>query len=196
MLRTNLGTVHNSVTTIKLKRIIQLRQPLLRKVIPGILNPTIRLHQHSRTQVLIRVPPVRRTRGATTRAEDAFVHAVELGAIFARLEEFGLAFLLPFFGLQPRFDGAVLLVEVAHVRYQVLEHVHVREGVDFRGLAARVGRPLGLDVAQAGEGVRSVDVHRARAADALATGAAKGEGGVLLVFDFDERVEDHGTALV
>ena len=31
--------------------------------------------------------------------------------------------------LQPRLDAAVLLVEVVHVRHQVLDHVHVRQRV-------------------------------------------------------------------
>src|SRR5690606_34114146 len=42
----------------------------------------------------------------------------------------------------------------------------------------------------------AVHVHRARAADALATGAAEGQRRIDLVLDLDERVQDHRTALV
>ena len=66
----------------------------------------------------------------------------------------------------------------------------------FRGLAGRVAGSLGLDVAQAGQGVGAVDVHGARAADALPAGAAEGEGRILLVLDFEERIEDHRAAIV
>ena len=72
----------------------------------------------------------------------------------------------------------------------------MREGVDLGGLAGRVSGALGLDVAQAGQGVGAVDVHGARAADALPAGAAEGEGGILLVLDLEEGIEDHRTAVV
>ena len=64
----------------------------------------------------------------------------------------------------------------------------MRQRVDLH-VAADLGR--GLD---AGERVHAVDVHRARAADALAAGAAEGERGVDLVLDFDQRVENHRPA--
>lgn len=70
----------------------------------------------------------------------------------------------------------------------------MRQWIDLRGLAAGVAASLWLDVAEAGEGVGAVDVHGAGTADSLAAGAAEGEGWVLLVFDFDECVEDHWAA--
>lgn len=54
-----------------------------------------------------------------------------------------------------------LVVEIGEVGDQVLEDIHVREGVDFGG-----GRAL-VDVRQAGQRVGPVDVHGARPADAL-----------------------------
>src|SRR5690606_14272361 len=53
-----------------------------------------------------------------------------------------------------------------------------------------------LDRAGAGQGVGAVDVHRARAADALAAGTAEGQGRVDLVLDLDQRVQDHRPAAV
>lgn len=53
-----------------------------------------------------------------------------------------------------------------------------------------------IDLGEAGKAVAAVDGHGTGAADALAAGAAEGEGGVDLVLDLDEGVEDHGAALV
>ena len=36
--------------------------------------------------------------------------------------------------LEPRLDGAVLLIEVVHVRHQVLDDIHVGQRVDLGGL--------------------------------------------------------------
>lgn len=49
---------------------------------------------------------------------------------------------------------------------------------------------------EAGQGVLAVDVHGARAADALATAPAKGQGRVDLVLDADDGIEHHGAGLV
>ena len=85
MLRTNFGTIHDCVTTVQLERIIQFRQPLILEVIARIFDPPVRLHQNRRSQVFISIPPVGRACGATARAEDAFVHAVEFGTVLACL---------------------------------------------------------------------------------------------------------------
>ena len=196
MLGTDLGAVHDGVATVQLEGVVELGQALLGVVVAAVLDPAVGLHQHGGAEVLVGVPPVRRARGGAARAEDALVHTVELGPILPALEVFGLPLGLALGVLQPRLDGAVLLVEVAHVRNKVLDNIHVREGVDFRGLAGRVAGSLGLDVAQTGQGVGAVDVHGARAADALPAGAAEGEGRILLVLDFEERVEDHRAAIV
>ena len=49
--------------------------------------------------------------------------------------------------LQPGLDTSVLLVEIVHVRHQVLHHVHVRQWVDLDLLI------IGFYLCQAGEGV-------------------------------------------
>jgi len=84
-----------------------------------------------------------------------------------------------------------LFVEIAHVRDQILENVHVREGI-------YLGRRLGVvvDVCETGEGVASLDVHGAGSADSFSAAPTKGETRILLVLDFNEGVEDHRTAIV
>jgi hypothetical protein len=147
-----------------------------------VRNPPVRLHEGGGAKVLVLVPPVGRARGRAARAQDTLVHAVELLAVLGALEE--LALLRGVVVLQPGLDGLVLLVELGHVGDEVLDDIHVREGVDL-GVLAR----LAVDAAQAGERVLPVDVHGAGAADALAAGATEGESGVDLVLDFDERVK-------
>lgn len=196
MLGTDLGAVHDGVATVQLEGIVELGQTFLGVIVAAVLDPPIGLHEDRRAEVLVGVPPVRRTGGRAASAQDALVHAIELGPVLPALEVFGLSVGLALGVLEPGFDGTVLLVEVAHVGNEVLDDVHVREGVDLGGLAGRVAGSLGLDVAQAGQGVGAVDVHGARAADALPAGAAEGEGGVLLVLDLEECVEDHRAAVV
>jgi len=58
------------------------------------------------------------------------------------------------------------------------------------------GRRRGRNLGEASKTVAAVNVHGAGAADPLAAGAAEGEGGIDLVFDLDERVQDHGPALL
>ena len=49
-----------------------------------------------------------------------------------------------------------------------------------------------VDATQACERVLPVNIHRAGATDTLPAGAAESEGGVDLVLDFDERIQNLG----
>ena len=139
---TDLGAVHNGVTAVQFERVIEFAQTLGRVSVAAIFNPAKGLHEHGRTQILVGVPPVTGTRGRAARAQDAFVHAIELGSIFPRLQKLGLSFLFGCSGLQPRFNAPVLFVKVSHVRHQVFDNVHVREGINF----ARLGGILLINV--------------------------------------------------
>ena len=44
--------------------------------------------------------------------------------------------------------------------------------------------------------VNAIDIHRARATNTFPARAAKGQGGINFVFDFDQRVQDHRAASV
>ena len=61
ILGANLGTVHNSVASVQLEGIVKLGEALLRRSISAILDPSVRLHQNGRPQVLVGIPPVGRT---------------------------------------------------------------------------------------------------------------------------------------
>src|SRR5215510_13036579 len=66
----------------------------------------------------------------------------------------------------------------------------MRQGVD-RHRRARI-----VDCLGAGERVGTIDIHRARTADALPARAAEGECWINVVLDPDERVENHRPAII
>ena len=174
MLGTDLGAVHDGMTPVELEGIVELGETFLGMIVTRVLNPPIGLHKDGRSEVLVGIPPVRRARRRAASAEDALVHTVKLGPVLSTLEVFGLTVCLALGILEPGFDGAVLFVEVTHVGDQVLHDVHVGEGVDFGGLAGSVAGALRFDVAQTGQGVGTVNVHGARAADTLTAGTTEG----------------------
>lgn len=147
------------------------------------------MEERGGAEVLLGVPPVGGAGGGAAGAEDALVHAVELGAV-----GLGLRDLLPglrrrVLALEPRLHALVLVVEVGHIDDEVLDDEHVGERRD------RGGRGRRRDLGEAGEAVVAVDVHRAAPADPLAAAAAEGERRVLLVLDLEQHVEHHRPAV-
>mmetsp|Transcript_93368 Transcript_93368/g.269674 ORF Transcript_93368/g.269674 Transcript_93368/m.269674 type:complete len:346 (+) Transcript_93368:162-1199(+) len=187
-LRAAVRAIHDAVATVELHGVVHPCEPLLCELVPGVRDPAVRLHQDRGAQVVLRVPPVRGARGHATRTQDALVHAVQLRAVLAALEVLLVALLLDVLPLQPGLDGLVLVVEVREVRHQVLHDVAMRQGLDLDGSRVR------LDVLQAGQAVLAVDVHGARAADTLTARPPKGQCGVHLVLDLEQRVQDHWPA--
>lgn len=188
-----LGAVHDGVAAVERPLITQLTQPLLLKVITRIHYPPVGLHDDGRSEVLVSVPPVARACGRTTRAQNALVHTVQLSAFLWSLEvrdlpNVGVVHILLF---EVRLDRLVLRVEVVHVRHKVLDDVHVWQWVDL----ARLARAC-VYLRDASERVAAVDVHRAGAADSLATRPPEGQRRVDLVLDLDQRVENHRAAAV
>lgn len=52
------------------------------------------------------------------------------------------------------------------------------------------------DIRNTSQGVAAVDVHRAWSTDALTTRSAKGQGRILFIFDLDEGIKNHGSAVI
>ena len=77
--------------------------------ISRVRNPAIGLHESSRAQVLVLIPPVGGTRGRTARAENALVEAVKFLAVFGGLQELAVSGRIVV--LEVGLDGLVLLVE-------------------------------------------------------------------------------------
>jgi len=129
VLWTNLGAIHNGVAPVKLKGIVQLVQSLLGHFVTRILDPSVGLHQNSRSKVLIGIPPVARTGRRATGTKNTLVHSIEFGTVLLGLKKFSLelgvsvlarkgprALVTVFSRLQPGLDGSILLIEIAHVR--------------------------------------------------------------------------------
>ena len=177
------------MAAIEPEGIFQRGEPLGRRAVPRIGDPAIGLEQDGGAEEAIAVPPVTRAGGGAAEAEDALPQAVEPLALLGALEAFaavGRRRLV----LEPRFNRGVLSVSLAQVGHQVLDHLHVGQRVHFHV-------PLYLaDPLDAGQGVDPVDVHGATAADPFPAGTAEGEGGIGLVLDLDQGVENHGAAIV
>ena len=86
VLGTDLGTVHNGMTTVQFKGVVQILQSLFCLAIAGILNPPVGLHQDGRSQVLVGVPPVTGTGRRTASTKNAFVHTIQLCTVLLALK--------------------------------------------------------------------------------------------------------------
>merc|ERR1719435_88960 len=84
--------------------------------------------------------------------------------------------------LQPRLDRSVLLIEVGHIRHQVLHHIHVGEGVDLGRLV------VGLDLGQTGQSIDTTNINCTRTTYSLPAGSPECEGWIHLIFYFNESV--------
>ena len=191
-LRTGLGAVHDGVAPVHTEGVPELVQPLCLVSVPAVNDPPVSLHQYCRAQVSVPIPPVAGTGGAAAGTQDALVQPVQLGSVPDTLEELLVsvlhtALVIP---LQPGLDTSVLLVEIVHVRHQVLHHVHVRQWVDLDLLI------IGFYLCQAGEGVDPSDIHGTGATDSLPAGPPEGQAGVYLILDLHQRVQHHRPAVV
>jgi len=183
--------VHNSVASVEFHGVIQPGKTIVCHVITRVDDPAVCLLQDGRSEVVLRVPPIRRARRGATGAEDALVKAVEQFTIVLRLVMLdNIIRLGSASALQPGLNTLVLVVEIGKVRHQILHDVSVGQRKDGDRLVGR------LDVGEAGEGVGTVDVDGAGPANALAAGTTQGECGVHVVFDVQQGIQNHGTALL
>src|SRR6185369_16014735 len=188
-LGTDIRAIHDRVTAIEAEWIFEAVEPLAGGFVAAVGEPAIGLQQDGRSEEAILVPPVARAARRAAEAEDAFVQAVELRPILGALQPL-LARWCRGRGLQPRLDRRILRISVREVGNEILHYLHVRQRRDL---------DLALDLRNcggAGEAVSSVHVHRTASANPLAAGTAEGQGGVDLVLDLDQSVEDHWPAFV
>jgi len=175
-----LGAVEDGMTTVHRIMILEFLHSLFSLLITGVHHPAVGLHQHRRAEIFVAVPPVRWTRGGAASAEDALVHAIQLGSVLHRLKIGDLAELLLALSLKIRFNLLVLIVEIRHVGDEVLDDVHVWQRVNLGGFGG-----VGVNSAEAGERVGAIDVHGARATDSLSARSSESQRGIQFVLDFD-----------
>lgn len=157
--------------------------------ITRVSHPAVCLHQDSRAEVRIAIPPVRRAGCGAAGAQNAFVETVQVSAFLRALEVF-TATRRRASRLQVWLNAAVLLVELRQVRNKVLDDVSVRQGVNV------ALRRILVNTAQTGKRIHTINVHGTASANALAAGASEGQRRVLLVLNLEKRVKHHGTCLV
>ena len=87
-LRARPRAIQNSMAPIQTHTIIQRSLALLFLLISTIRQPAITLQQHSRAEVFLAVPPVRRAGGGAASTQNTFVEAIQLLALFLRLAVF------------------------------------------------------------------------------------------------------------
>lgn len=129
----------------------------------AVNHPPVCLEEHRGTEVLVLVPPITRAGGAAAGAEDALVEPIELITICGGLVVLLGGVLGPVLLLEEGLDGLVLLIELGEIGDEILDDIHVRQGVDLR----RGG--IALNLASAGEGVGSFNIHGAGATDSFTT---------------------------
>lgn len=177
---TRIGAIHDGVAAIEFKCVVEGLESLLGLFITRIFNPPVSLHEHSRTEVLVRIPPVTGTRSGAAGAKNALVHAIEFFAILLALQKLAVLQVVTalYLGLQPRLNALVLIIEIAHVRHQILNHVHVRERIDLDGIGGIL-----VDETKTRQCVFAINVHRTTSANALSARTTKCKCGVLFVLD-------------
>ena len=111
------------MAAVEPERVLKVVEPLAACLVAAVHDPAVRLQQDGRPEEALASPPIAGTAGAAAGAENAFVEAVDLGAVRGRL--------LPFLfrcrcdGLEPRLDRGVLGVEVAEIGNEILDYRQV-----------------------------------------------------------------------
>lgn len=189
VLGTGVGTVHDSLTLVELVGIIKGGKTLSSSGITRVSNPTVSLHEHSRSQVLLSLPPITRARSGTAEAENTLVHTIELLTVLLGLK---VLHSIGSDGIrdQPRLNRLVLLIDLGEVRDEIFDNIHVREGVDFDRLISF------RDLGQTSKVVSSINVHGTRSTDTLTARTTESQSLILLVLDLNQSIENHRAALV
>lgn len=155
------------MTSVNAEGILQLTQTFSGVFITWINDPTISLHEDSRAQVFIGVPPVRRARSRATSTQYALIQTIQFRTIFYGLQVLGFTLLFNSFisernlnknqykyfsfwdfilkhilALQPGLYGSILFIEVVHIRHQIAYNIHMRQRIHFQRF-----RSVGIDFA-------------------------------------------------
>jgi len=193
--------IHDSMASVQFHCVVDPCETLGCEFITGVSDPPVGLHEDGWAQVILRIPPVGGAGSHAARTENAFVHSVQFSAICDGLVVLPHTTALgPLareclsarrsVALEPWLDRLVLVVEICEIRHEILDHIRVWERLDLDGFWAR------LNVHQASEAILTLDVHGTGSTDALTARSAKGKGGIYLILDLDQGIEDHRTTLV
>lgn len=93
-LGTGARAVHDGVATVNAEGILQLAQTLRSVLVTRVDDPAIGLHQHSRAQILLGIPPVRWARCGAASTQNTLVQTIQLKTILHGLQVLCLTLLL------------------------------------------------------------------------------------------------------
>ena len=147
-------------------RVVQIVQTLIGNGIAAVGNEAVGVQQTGRTDEFVGIPPERRTGGRTTGAQNTFVQAVQLFALFLSLQTL-------FVGIDRivvddvRLNGVVLFEELGHVHNQVADDRQTGQRADFNRLfqATQIGQTC--------QAVFAVDIHTVRTANTFTARTAE-----------------------
>ena len=183
----NVDAVHDGVAAEQAVRVFEVVKAPGGVLVAAVGDEAVGLQQAGRADELVGVPPEAGAGGRTRGAEDALVQAVELVALFGALQ--ALFFRRQGVVDEVRLDRVVLLEELRHIDDQVAHHGQAGQRLEHDGARQRA------HVGQAGQTVLAVDVHRIRAAHALAARAAERQRRVNCL-QLHQGIEQHALGAV
>lgn len=128
------------MASIQTHRVVERVESFGGSFITRVVDPSEGLEEDGRSEILLRIPPVRWARRAAACAQNAFVKTVELLAVSWALAVLSSLVMVNIVAMNHRlwtyigrwrvslkigFDASVLLVEESHVGDQVLDDVCV-----------------------------------------------------------------------
>lgn len=93
--------------------------------------------------------------------------------------------------LQPRLNGRVLIVEIAHVRHQISHHIHMRQRIDFTRFTH-----IRIDATNTGQRIRATNIHRTRTANTFTARSAERQRWIHFILNFQQCVQHHRRTIV
>lgn len=112
---------HDGMAAVQREGVLESLATLRPELISAVNHPAVSLHQDGRSEVLVRVPPVRGAGSRAASAKNALVKTIQLLAILDRLQV--LKFRLRGLLLQEGLDRLVLSVELGQIRNEVLDNI-------------------------------------------------------------------------
>lgn len=117
--------VHDGVAAIQLERIFEIVEAIAGHFVAAIDNPAVGLQQNGGAEIAVGVPPIAWAAGLAAEAQNTFIQAVELLAVFGRLQPLAIGG-RGALRLHPRLDGFVLRIDMLEVGHEVFDNGHVR----------------------------------------------------------------------
>ncbi len=194
---------HDGVATVDREAVLEGFTTFSSVLIARVNHPAVSLHQNRRSEVNIRVPPIRGARCWATSTQDALVQSIQLLAVLNALKVFlaiGRRSLL----LQEWFNGSVLTVKMVKVliasqlfkdtktyRNQILHNIHVRKRINLGDLTG-----VTVQLCNAGKRVSSIDVHGTTSTDSFTATTTECQSRIDLILDFEQGVQHHGSTCI